>query len=602
MTLTDQQYAEIRKEFQAHPMLDVECPALTKAEVEALLAKPEGMEALLEYIGQRKERLALALRDPLQHGFELGHWAEVRDWYRRKQALFVFGGNGSAKTELGAKLTVERLCEGSGARVLCVARNDDDSKAIQQATIYRHLPPAAREYNEQAKKARGTVLKVNYSQADGFTGSSFVLPNKAQCWFKTVAQYLRDPISFEGPEYDLVWIDEGAPLSLVNTLRVRVGKRAGKLFFTFTAIHGIDAVGMEVLEGAKLVKSLPMQWDWALNDGAGGVNPAIKFPELKLADEQVKGVPKGHMPYIMQPMNFLDGLVFTWTQWNPFLPRSATEPAVPRVFDTVRGRARWQVRVRLFGWVEKLRGAAVGNFNPNIHVVAHAVIERMLKEKVMTTYMAMDPAGSRTAYCVWKGVAEDGTEYIFDELPRVDEGEWVSSDGVAGDGQSVYAGAGINWYKKIIREREREHGVEATRRFGDPRAFATSAAAAEGGITLFELFDRDGTAEDPDLAPMLFEPAKIRQTPTLDVELIVDKLAYNTDAEVSEMNKPKLFISDRCQNTIRCWLNYDGRAKSEKGVDNPWKDGVDASRYLFCEDTPFLDDKVPVFSGGGGWG
>lgn len=106
---------------------------------------------------------------------------------------------------------------------------------------------------------------------------------------------------------------------------------------------------------------------------------------------------------------------------------------------------------------------------------------------------------------------------------------------------------------------------------------------------------------------MIFSPARIRQTIDMDLEMIVDKLAYDTQRAEREAtaenptgltpeNQPKLYISDRCQNLIRGWLNWDGKA------DSPWKDPVDGGRYLFCEPTFYQDPNVPMVSGGGGWG
>lgn len=588
--------------FTPHPIWDREWPPLTEAEAMALVNE-RGADELTAYVAGHERRLKLAEEDPLRYGFDLPHWEVVNHWLEQKSELYLLGGNGSAKTEFGAKHVARLMASSEMRKVLCVARSEDESIQYQQSAVYKYLPRAARAWNTQAKKRRNTVTKINWSQAGGFTEGTFVLPNRCQCFFKTVAQYERDPLSFEGPEYDFIWIDEGCPLGLLDTLRVRASKRAGKLLFTFTAVHGMDAACNQALEGATLVKSLPMQWDWCYGK-EGGVNPDLIFPELKPDEVHVKGCPPGHMPFIMQPMDFAKGVVFMWTHWNPFLPRGTWNKKLPAVFDKVVGRAKWQVRVRLFGIVQRLSGALISNFNPKVHVIPHAKIEALLKSGKLTTYMAADPAGARSYYLQWMGVDEQGRNYIFDECPRYEEGEWVGGDGEPADGQKVYAGIGINELKRIIREREREHGKQAERRIGDPRAFATKAASEEGGVTLFELFGRDGEEEhkDADLAPMEFTPARIRQTQLLDVELIVDKLAYNSDEPISIVNEPKLYISDRCQNTIKCWLNYDGRTKLANGRDNPYKDGVDCTRYLLCEQLPFVDENIPAVVSGGGWG
>jgi hypothetical protein len=324
----------------------------------------------------------------------------------------------------------------------------------------------------------------------------------------------------------------------------------------------------------------------------------------------------------MQPLDFNRGLIFTWCHWNPFQPKGNWRGGkFPAIFDTCLGQPKWKVRVKLFGWIEKLAGARIGNFDPNVHVIPHEKIAKLLAEKKLTTYCMADPHIARSYFIAWKGVDRDGIEYIFDECPNQDEGEWVDANGDEGEGSRVYASVGVNFYKKLIRSREREHGVEATRRFGDPRAFATQAAAAEGGTSLFELFRRDGSAGEnrengdrnsvssasscsvpDDLAPMYFEPARIRQTVDLDLERVVSLLAFDREKFEAEgtltvENQPKLYISDRCVNIIRALTNFDG------DPDSPFKDPIDAgARYGFCEETPFIDDTVSNVRGGGGWG
>ncbi len=268
------------------------------------------------------------------------------------------------------------------------------------------------------------------------------------------------------------------------------------------------------------------------------------------------------------------------------------------------GQAKWKVRVKLFGWIEKLAGAIFKNFDANIHILPHAKIAAILAEKKLTTYCMADPHIARSYFIAWKGVDQNGIEYIFDECPRgADEGEWVDANEEPGEGTQVYASAGVNFYKKLIRTREREHGVEATRRFGDPRAFATQAAAAAGGTSLFELFLKDNSDEtgDPDLGPMHFEPARIRQTVDLDLEAATtlftfDRDKYEKEGTLTVENQPKLYISDRCTNIIRALLNFNGDA------DSPFKDPIDAgARYGFCEPTPWLDQQESNVRGGGGW-
>ena len=643
-----------------HPIVDVLIPPLAVAELQGWLTRPGGYEAALQYWSRHEQAIKDAEADPLRRGFELEFWKDARALLGRKNEVYALGGNGPGKTELGGKIACETLCAEPGRKVLCVATNENSSKQLQQPAVYKYLPAGLRGKNEQPlPQKRHSVTKVKYTPAGGFTEGTFVLPNRSQTWFKTVRQYLDDPLSFEGPEYDLVWIDEPAPVALLNTLKYRVSKRRGKIFLTFTAVHGFDAVCQQVLTGARLVQSLPMNWVWRIGEvqspesevqsregaskaglagtlalpsarlpvGRGSPDKRVVIPELRLEEEQVRGCPQGHMPYIMQPLDPAQGVIFLWTHWNVFLPRYRSDPQdpksenphIPALFATTRGKAPGAVRTRLFGWAEKLSGCQYPQFRPEVHVVplSHVPAE-------VTVYMAGDPATARSYFLLWVAVDRRGRKFVFDESPRLTEGEWVNEEGERGEGQRLYAGRGSKWYKGYIRAREREHEREMEkgqsaevrgqrsdfslreergpwtplRRKGDPRAFATAAAARDGGESLFELYRHDdASAEQPDAGPMEWEPAKVRATMDLDLEKVNDELDYDEKRPVNAENEPSLYIVERCQNLIRCMLNWS----PEQGSDSPWKDPNDTLRYLFDEPLCYVDPQVPEIVGGRGW-
>jgi hypothetical protein len=588
--------------WTAHPVADELVPALSESELDAWLAQPGGDAAVLEYWDARERMIRESDEDPLRYGFELPFWKDVRTILENRDELYALGGNGPGKTEIGGKIVAETLCYNSNKRVLCVATNENSSKQLQQPAVYKYLPRALKSRNElTSPQRRERVAKVKYTPAGGFTEATFVLPNRSQCWFKTVRQYLDDPNSFEGPEYDLVWLDEPAPLKLLATLRYRVHKRAGKIFVTFTAIHGFDAVCNEVLTGAKLVKSLPMNWRWrtknltaenAENAKAvdGFADPELKIPVLDPGEVQVKGCPKGHMPYRMQPLNARQSVIFLWTHWNVFLPKSKQQKGAPAVFDAARNDNKGKVRTRLFGWADKLSGTAFPLFSPAVHVIKPGKIPTE-----GTDYRGGDPATARSMFILWARVDEQGRAFVFDESPRYEEGEWVGSDGEIGDGQRIYAGLGTVWYKQHIRQREIEHGQEAIAAYGDPRGFATQAASAEGNTSLFNLFQQQNTGEHG--APMDWRPAMVRQTINLDLENVNDLLAYDPDKPVTIENEPRLYISERCQNLIRCMLNWS----LDQARTSPWKDPVDTLRYLFGQPLYYVDPEIPEVVGGRGW-
>ena len=665
--------------WTAHPLVDryPEYRALSEAEFEEMAAAV-GDEAALEYFKAREKKIADSVRDPFRHEFPLPHWADVEDMVKRKTVTFVPGGNNPGKSWWAGSLVMRFLTRQFGwdnqsvgkLQVLMVSQDEDASSMFQQPAVYAHFPLEWRTTNESGKKPPGFAKVINYGEKNGFTEGSFVLPRplKGQCWFKTVAQYTREPKSFEGPAYDLVIIDEGCPLQLFKSLLGRVAKRGGRIVYLLTCVNGYDQTLGQGFEGAKLLKTLPMQFDTCRGD----VNPDIVFPELKIAEHQTDllkriGCPAGHMPYMMQPLNPNWGVIFMWNTMNPFQPRGKWEPperdsvsrsrtevsvadenaaghrpalpwggGLPAMFDACVGAPRWKVLVIIFGWIERVGQLALGNFNPETHVVREErreALDAMIREGKASVYMGDDPETQRSHAILWLAVFppsptySKGLKYIFDESPNVKEGEWVNGNGERGEGQFIYRATGSNWYKRYLRERERAWNVaeigrtqlrskplaegdtsleRLVMRKGDPRGFATEESTATGTRNLFELYLEDHSEEHPDAYPMVFHPAKMRRSSSLDIDIIIDLLKYDEDKAVREggltaENTPQLLVSERCGNFIRCALNYTLTDLGKSDEDNPYRDFIDSLRYVLSTDTPFIDATQNAVSGGGAW-
>lgn len=386
----------------------------------------------------------------------------------------------------------------------------------------------------------------------------------------------------------------------------------------------------------------------------GAINPNIVFPELRVREHQTDllkrlGCPAGHLPYIMQPLNPNWGVIFMWNTFNPFQPqgkwRSSSDESessprstvwsggLPAMFDACVGQPRWRVLVILFGWIERLGQLAIGNFNPEVHVVrgqAREKLDAMIREGKASVYLGDDPETQRSHALVWLAVFPPspthpkGLKYLFDESPRITEGEWVNANGERGEGQFIYRATGSNWYKRYIREREREWNVcdltetatstngapalnrRVIQRRGDPRGFATEESTATGTRNLFELYLEDHSKEHGDCGPMIFTPAKIRRASTLDIDIIIDLFKYDEDRAANEggltaENTPQLLVSDRCENFIRCALNYTLTELGKADEDNPFRDFIDALRYVLSGEVPYVETEKSGVMGGGAW-
>jgi hypothetical protein len=251
-------------------------------------------------------------------------------------------------------------------------------------------------------------------------------------------------------------------------------------------------------------------------------------------------------------------------------------------------------------------------FLPKVHVLpAEAIPEHG------TNYFFMDPAGDRNCFLTWARITPEGA-YIYREwpgnyaIPDVGiPGPWSVpsgkkdglNDGARGEGQQSF-GFGLLRYKFEIARLERWHdwirwakdrdpddypeedelmewdarnGAEEVieTRVVDSRAASTPRIERDRPVTLYEELQDAGL--DFELAP----GAEIRD----GLMLINNALDYDANKDGSFFNRPKLMISDACQNTIYSLGNY----RNVDGDDGACKDPVDNLRYLYtaqCEYVP----------------
>ena len=138
------------------------------------------------------------------------------------------GGNRAGKTEWAAKKVMQILTSKPDARVWCLHTTSQSSIQMQQNVIWKYMPAELKT----AKKTK--ITNISYSQKNGFSDNTFILPNKSQCFFMNYAQ---DKKVIEGGEVDFIWCDELVPLDWVETLRYRIVTRRGKMGVTFTPVH-----------------------------------------------------------------------------------------------------------------------------------------------------------------------------------------------------------------------------------------------------------------------------------------------------------------------------------------------------------------------------
>ena len=528
-----------------HPILICPTPEDIKRITERF-----GADKAVEILNLREDKILAEKLDPYRHGFDLPHWKEADQLLKENNEILILGGNRASKTEWAAKRVVQTLINIKDARVWCLHTTNQSSIQMQQNVIYKYLPA---EFKELKKNK---IQNVQYTQKNGFSDNTFILPNHSQCFFMNYAQK-RDVI--EGGEVDLIWCDELVPLDWIETLRYRVVTRSGKLAVTFTPISGYSSVVKEFVSGSKILET----------------KPSPLLPD----NINVNGCPRGTMPYKAKSYSRSAAVMWFHSQLNPYNP-------FEQLKKTLMGKKSYEIKIRAYGWADNISGSQFPRFSPEINIVKH---ENIPAEG--TNYMVTDPAGARNWFMLWARVDTEGNIYVYREFPDESEGEWAlpaaEADGKAGTAQRASAGRSLADYKALILELE--NGETICERYIDPRAGGTKAVTEDGGVTLIDMLD-DGDE------PMFFLPAagiRIEQ----GVALINDGFAYDMNQELSPLNKPKLYISDKCQNLIYCikeWTGQDG----DKGAT---KDPIDCLRYLMTMNPQHIGDGSMRSYGGGSY-
>lgn len=528
-----------------HPVM----PAPTREQIAALVAR-SGAARAAELLQLREDKISAERLDPHRHGFEPSNWAEADALLDAHDELLILGGNRAGKTEYAAKRCITRAVKVPDSRIWCLHTTHQSSIAMQQTIVWKYLPAELKT----AKKTK--ITNIAYTQKNGFSESTMVLPNRSQVWFLNYAQ---DRKVIEGGEVDICWCDELVPLDWLETLRYRLVTRRGKLLVTFTPVTGYTQVVKSYVAGARILRS----------------RPASLLPAERI---NVPGCPAGQMPYVLRCHRPACAIICFHSDLNPYSP-------IDQMAKTLAGRSPHEVKIRAYGWAESLQGSQFPRFG-EANILPHDKIPAD-----GTNYMAMDPAGARNWFMLWLRVDALGRRYIYREWPDLSVGEWAlpsdKPDGKAGLGQTSGAGRGINDYKLLLRDLEA--GEPIAERYIDPRAGATQAAGKEGGTSLIELLE-----SDPD--PMTIIPASGLRIDE-GIAVINDWLSWDAGAPLSPLNEPRLYISDRCQNLIyslREWTGADG----DKGAA---KDPVDTLRYLAVMDPQHLSAQAFAATKGGSY-
>ncbi len=578
------------------PDLDLQptpCPALpweVSARDMARLAQTEaGRNELVDLFLAREELVARAESDPFRFGWEFPPWQDARRLLRSHQLLYISGGKRASKSEFAAKTLVQAALKYPHGKLWAFHEADSSSITMQQALVWKYLPPEIKALEGR----RSTVFKLNYSEANGFSGAprnKLVLPNHTQIHFLVYGQEVKDyqgwsiggmdrgaawnadqwPAAFReaARQYQQVdvpnlgaWCDEDMPLVWYETVRYRLSDRSAKLLWTFSTLTGITPTIKEFLGPAKTLEHRPA--------------------ELLTDRVNVEDCPAGTMPYIQQPATRGAAAIYFFTEANAF----SNYAGPGGVRELCAGRPSQFVEMNAYGYARDLKGRMFPHFG------AWNISEDVPKEG--TDYQFVDPAGARNWSAIWVRVTpgKEPRFHVLGDWPDCGtHGEWaVPSGGGKFDGDAGPAqrplGLGVAGYRRLFREIEAREGWKPWVRFIDPRAGHNPHADEHGGTCLIDqLATPDEAAEG-----MEFLPASgVRLDMKLDALRAL--MAWDKQRPLEPVtNAPKLFIHPRAQQVIWALHNWTG-ADGEKGA---CKDFVDVLGMMACAELQHVDATAP---------
>lgn len=541
---------DIRKilDWSDHPVLQIP----TKDQI---VAEGWTTQKIFDYHKSREEAIAAEIDDPYRYGMDLSNWRKADNLIKQGVVdLLIQGGNRSAKTEYCAKRVVQAAMHNPNSIIWCFQTTYENSIQMQQKAIWKYIP---REFRE--KNIRSQVTYISYTQKRGFSDGKLVFPNGSEIVFRN---YSQDIVTIEGGEIGCMkpakdidyvhnigfWADELIPQDFLDTLRFRLITRNAIGLISFTAIQGYTPVVREYMSGA--------------------ITEECKRAEL-LDDWEV--------PVVQQPKRKSSKIIYFHTKDNPY-------NNYQRLKDDLDGAPREEILCRAYGVPEKPLAGKFPKFSHKYNVITPENIPWIKDpDQKVTQYMVIDPAGDKPWFMIWAGVTPMGEVYIWDEYPNAAiEGAWADmSKGKKGRPGPGAKGNGFGFqdYKTIMEDVEK--GMTIFERLIDPRMGATKYQKEDMTTDIINELSLIDIHTIP--APGYDE--------NVGLQSINDLLSWDDTKPFDLHNKPKLYISEKCENLIYAMTEYTG----ELGGKEPTKDPIDCLRYLCIADVQFLDESSAHF-------
>ena len=527
--------------------------ALTPAEVDAL-----SDEQALMMSNLLKNQPTSEKEDPIKWGWTLPSWRRVMENWKDVRVHVILGGNRSSKSVFATRMLMHLAQQIPEAELRSMHVSEERSISSGQRYMWEAMP--MRYKRAQKKSEQHSIL---YSAKNGFSDNKCIMPvthegadRGSSIYFNNYRQFSADAQIFEGWSAHCIHADEEISAEIFETLLARLVDYRGRLILTFTTLQGWTPLINTLLKGAETIET--------------------RYSDLIGKELPVEQVSR----------NWPDTRIYYWwTQSTPFIPSE----------DLVKTYSKQPLEVklaRLYGIPSKSFHGRFPKFNRDVNVVAHDDIPFIADgtERV-TRYMICDPGGSKPWVAIWAAVMPDGRVYVYREFPDASMGEWalphVNNAGRS-TGKPGPAQRPLGWGYEDYRDHfeELESGEDIFERIVDPRMGAATVRTKEGTSNIINSMGELG---------FIF-----RAAPGVDIEAgiarVNDFLSWDDSEPLTDSNRPRLYVSDRCENLITCLMEYTGSGNTEQ-----FKDYIDTLRYFCICDPEHVTNSMLACTGGGGY-
>tara|TARA_R110000772_G_scaffold76331_5_gene164962 strand:- start:291 stop:2033 length:1743 start_codon:yes stop_codon:yes gene_type:complete len=517
---------------------------------------PDKAEQLAHLIEEHDE---LCKEDAVTYGFIFEQGQRILDNWEKYNIIILFGGNRSGKSFFAAKLLLWLLENIPECESRCFHVNGERSIEDQQALMWEFL----RDEHKLLNGHKNPGYALTYSQKNGFSGGKMILPahegysKGSYTIFNSYKQWSMDDQVAEGYRAHFIWADEECPRKLFSTLLGRINDMNGRIILSFTTLRGWTDLVSQILRQPKTIQT--------------------RFSELLGRD----------LPYVQEFDTWGKGVIYyMWSEDNPYINYKLLE-------DKFKNQPEEVKLARLYGIPTKTANNVFPRFNRTVNVIEHDKLPFVANpEHKVTRYNVCDPSGGgKPWFLIWAAFDQKDNLYIYREFPEPYRGNWAEPHmnknnmpiGKPGKAQRPL-GWGYAEYAGLIKDMEGDEDI--FERWIDPRGGARKDTQDYGEITIKDQMFKHGI--DYINAPGIDEDHGIG--------LINNRLSYDTEKPLSGENKPKLYVSDNCPNTIYAFLEYMGISREE-----PTKDPIDCIRYLLTAQSSYIDSSATYGNTTGGY-